>query len=520
MKARELTARDAAPRRVSARRSREAHAASQRTPLFDVTNVAPAAAPIWHALRPSEGLSEAAHNRVVLRRDAVFRRSLGLVDAASAALALVVAVTFINPSLTILPAAILLLPCIVVLNKALGAYERDEHLLRKTTIDEIPQLLQTSFALALITWLGEAQFVGGGLAQRAVFGIAAISFISSVAGRGLVRTVALRLTPPERCLVVGGASAAEQVARKLESAPSVNAHVIGRVELDAPSSGGAGAPSLLGHVGALAVVLAEHEVERVIIAPDSHDQDEMLHVIRLVKALGVKVSVLPRLLEVVGSSSLFDDVDGITLLAVRRYGLTTSSEFLKRLMDLVVSVTCIVVMAPLLAALAIAIKAGSRGPVLFRQPRVGRAGQGFDMFKFRSMVEGADAMKDDLRTRNESDGLFKIADDPRITRVGRFLRKTSLDELPQLFNVLKGDMSLVGPRPLVPDEDALIEGWQRRRLAVKPGMTGLWQIFGSARIPMQDMVKIDYLYGANWSLWLDLKILFRTVPYVLTRRGQ
>jgi lipopolysaccharide/colanic/teichoic acid biosynthesis glycosyltransferase len=136
------------------------------------------------------------------------------------------------------------------------------------------------------------------------------------------------------------------------------------------------------------------------------------------------------------------------------------------------------------------------------------------------MVNDAERVKDDLRQLNEADGgLFKITDDPRITRVGHFLRKTSLDELPQLFNVISGDMSLVGPRPLVPDEDALIEGWERRRLAVRPGMTGLWQIFGSSRIPMQEMVKIDYLYGANWSIWLDLKILLRTVPYVLRRRG-
>ena len=142
------------------------------------------------------------------------------------------------------------------------------------------------------------------------------------------------------------------------------------------------------------------------------------------------------------------------------------------------------------------------------------------MLKFRSMVAHAEAIKHELRHRNEAEGgLFKIADDPRVTTIGRFLRRTSLDELPQLFNVLGGSMSLVGPRPLVEDEDALIEGWQRRRLAVKPGMTGLWQIFGSSRIPMQEMVKIDYLYGANWSIWLDLKILLRTVPYVLRRQG-
>jgi lipopolysaccharide/colanic/teichoic acid biosynthesis glycosyltransferase len=136
------------------------------------------------------------------------------------------------------------------------------------------------------------------------------------------------------------------------------------------------------------------------------------------------------------------------------------------------------------------------------------------------MIDGADQHKARLSGRNEAGGgLFKIEDDPRITRVGRWLRKTSLDELPQLLNVMRGEMALVGPRPLVIDEDARIEGWQRRRLLLPPGMTGLWQVFGSARIPLPEMVKIDYLYGANWSLWLDVKILLRTIPFVLGRRG-
>jgi lipopolysaccharide/colanic/teichoic acid biosynthesis glycosyltransferase len=174
-----------------------------------------------------------------------------------------------------------------------------------------------------------------------------------------------------------------------------------------------------------------------------------------------------------------------------------------------------------LLILAIAVKLDSRGPVFFKQPRIGKRGDTFWMLKLRSMVPDAEARKAELQIHNEAEGgLFKIEDDPRITRIGRLLRTTSLDELPQLINVLKGDMSLVGPRPLVPDEDALIEGWHRRRLAVKPGMTGLWQIFGSSRIPMHEMVKIDYIYGANWSLWLDLRILLRTIPYVLSRRGQ
>ena len=169
--------------------------------------------------------------------------------------------------------------------------------------------------------------------------------------------------------------------------------------------------------------------------------------------------------------------------------------------------------------IAVATKLSSAGPVLFRQRRIGRHGESFLMLKFRSMYDGAEEMKPELHALNEADGLFKIADDPRVTPLGRLLRRVSLDELPQLVNVLRGEMSLVGPRPLVGDEDAQIKGWLRRRLDVIPGMTGVWQVHGSSRIPLREMVKMDYLYRANWSLWLDVKILLRTVPLLLSRRG-
>jgi exopolysaccharide biosynthesis polyprenyl glycosylphosphotransferase len=246
----------------------------------------------------------------------------------------------------------------------------------------------------------------------------------------------------------------------------------------------------------------------------------MLDVIRTIKDLGIKVSLLPRVFEVVGSSVEFDDLGGMMVLGIRRFGLAPSSQRLKRAMDLLGASLTLLLLSPFLAIISLSIKLDSRGPVFFRQTRVGKDGRRFDMLKFRTMIEDAEAQKARLREYNEAaEGLFKIADDPRITRVGSLLRRTCLDELPQLANVLRGEMSLVGPRPLVVDEDERLTGWHRRRLQLTPGMTGHWQILGSSRVPLREMVKIDYLYAANWSLWNDVKIMLRTVPYVLSRSG-
>ncbi len=478
--------------------------------------------PVWEVLPGVDEAPEASGVSVLLRRDAVFRRSLGLVDVVAAYLALVFAVVVVHGgAVQLRPAAVLVAPFVLLMSKAIGLYDRDQHLLRKTTIDEAPSIFQLSVFYALAVWLAQVLLFDGRLVRAQVFALTVATFALITVGRALARAVALVTTTAERCLVLGSATDAARTADKLANSPGVKATVVGRVALRPDEREHSSTrPRTLGDAGALARVIAEHGVERVIIAPESDDQEEILQAIRLIKALGVKVSVMPHLLEVVGSSSSFDDVGGITLLGVRPYGLSKSSEFLKRLMDLIVSAVALVVLGPLLLLLAIAVKLDSPGPVFFRQPRIGRRGEHFDMVKFRSMVRDAEQIKRKLREQNEAEGgLFKISDDPRITRVGRLLRQTSLDELPQLLNVLRGNMSLVGPRPLVPDEDALIEGWQRRRLSFRPGMTGLWQIFGSARIPMNEMVKIDYVYGANWSIWLDLKILLRTVPYVLRRRG-
>ena len=505
------------PRGAVPPRRRDTAPAPGAPPALD-----PKISPVWEDV--ASATPEVKGHWTMQSRDSLFRRTLAVIDVVGAYTALMfVLIVMTGGAVRLRPAAVLLAPLVLLASKGIGLYDRDQHTVRKTTIDELPSILQLSVFFVIAVWLGEAVVLRGWLARAEVFGLAAATFAFIAVGRTLARHVALATTTPERCLILGNASDASRTAGKLASSAGVNATVVGRIALrphDRHDHSQRSDVRLLGDIGSLAEVIAEHGVERVIIAPDTHDQDETLEAIRLVKALGVRVSVLPRLLEAVGSSSTFDEIDGITLLGVRQYGLSRSSEFLKRLMDVAGATVGLVVLAPALLALAIAIKLDSRGPLFFRQPRVGRGGQTFQMVKFRSMVHGADRVKAELRQHNEAEGgLFKIREDPRITRVGRFLRHTSIDELPQLLNVVKGHMSLVGPRPLVPDEDALIEGWQRRRLAVKPGMTGLWQIFGSSRIPMNEMVKIDYLYGANWSIWLDMKILLRTVPYVLRGRG-
>ena len=398
----------------------------------------------------------------------------------------------------------------------------------------------------MLVWLADGALIEGFLGRDQVLGLWGLFFALMLASRAFARTLSRAITKTERCLVVGDPRAADRLQASFDKRSSFNATVVGRVRLpneessplseessppseeSAPSSESSfsGFPRReaqtpeLGDVDVLGLVLAKHDIHRVIIAPLTSDSEEILHAVRLVKSMGVKVSVLPRLFEVIGSSVDFDNVEGVQLLGIRRGGLSLSSWVLKRSMDLAGASLGLLVLSPLLLTVALAIKLTSPGPVFFRQPRIGRDGKVFQILKFRSMVRDADARKDALRESNEAGGgLFKIADDPRITSVGRFIRRMSIDELPQLINVLKGEMSLVGPRPLVPDEDRRVEGWQRRRLHVPPGMTGVWQILGSARIPLQEMVKIDYLYGANWSLWLDVKILLRTSLYIFGRRG-
>jgi exopolysaccharide biosynthesis polyprenyl glycosylphosphotransferase len=214
-----------------------------------------------------------------------------------------------------------------------------------------------------------------------------------------------------------------------------------------------------------------------------------------------------------------DDVEGLTLLGINLPVLSRSSRMLKRTMDLIGSALALSICAPLLGLIALAIKLDSPGPVLFRQERVGRGGRPFKLNKFRTMVVDAEQRTAELWSQSRDPHWLHLEHDPRITRVGRLLRQTSLDELPQLWNVLRGQMSLVGPRPLIASEDRRLQGWARNRLDITPGLTGLWQVLGRTSIPFEEMIKLDYIYVTNWSLWGDIRLLLRTLPVVLGRRG-
>jgi exopolysaccharide biosynthesis polyprenyl glycosylphosphotransferase len=455
-------------------------------------------------LRPAARFARAPIGATAHLRDRTFRRALLGADvfaaAASAGFAQIVFGTGGAGR-----SALVVLVVVPFVYTASGLYRRDELVLSKTSLDEAPAVFRAATFSAMLTYFFESFVVRTPLgAQFLGLGVVSLSVLTLVM-RLVARTAARRLTPPERCLVLGDRWAEDRLRDQLATTRSIKAEIIGRQRLDELHEfipdGLAG-------------------VDRVVIAADDAPPDQVHHAIRVTKQLGVKVSLLPRMFEVVGSAVAFDYLGGLTLLGVRRFGLSRRARAVKRAFDISGALATLLLLGPLLLGIALLVRLTSPGEVLFRQTRVGRDGRPFQMLKFRSMVADADGRKSELRSLNEADGLFKINDDPRLTPVGRVLRRMWLDELPQLINVLRGNMSLVGPRPLVQDEDEKIVGWRRQRLYLTPGMTGPWQILGAARVPLREMVAIDYLYVANWSLWNDIKILLRTVPCVLARRGQ
>ncbi len=380
-------------------------------------------------------------------------------------------------------------------------------------------------ALTAASWLVFTTMVFVSGAEAPVSALIAFWFAAVVLvplARWLSRaTVWARESFAERTLIVGAGEVGHTLVDKIAKHPEYRLEVVGFLDDGEPLRNGNGPEvPILGTLADLVEIIEREDLDRVIVAFSRARHGEFLRLVRACADHGVRVNIVPRLFEVVSSRAGVDDIEGIPLLDVGHVELSRLNMAVKRTFDLVFGGVFFVLILPLLAVLALLIKLDSPGPVLFRQQRMGRGGRTFDIFKFRSMGNGADSLRDELADQNEYSGpMFKMKSDPRVTRVGAALRRWSLDELPQILNVLRGEMSLVGPRPLWTEEAKQCRGWTQKRLDITPGMTGLWQVLGRSDIPFDEMVKLDYLYVTAWSLGWDIKLLLQTIPAVLEKRG-
>jgi len=329
------------------------------------------------------------------------------------------------------------------------------------------------------------------------------------------------LEAPERVVVVVGCDEeAVRLARVVRAHRAWGLTLRGLVDADGCARSEIEGLPVVADVAGLADLLTREVIDEVVLAVPVRQLAELEGVLLGCQELGVRVRLALRLFQHVKPGLEVEPLDGVPLLTFATMPTAPLALFVKRVFDVTAAASALVVSTPVWLAAAVAIRLTSRGSVLFRQERCGLRGRRFEVLKFRTMVHGADALKDAVAHLNVMDGpAFKAPDDPRITRVGRLLRRWSIDELPQLVNVLRGDMSLVGPRPSVPEEVEHYEPWQRRRLAMKPGITCLWQISGRSELDFATWMELDLAYIDSWSLWLDLRILLLTVPAVLSRRG-
>ena len=411
---------------------------------------------------------------------------------------------------------------IAPLLKLSGVYDRERLRLAGSILDELPSLLSVTGVFTLAVVIAAPGIAGLGVGGGRAAALWLTLGVALTGARAAVRSLAAYLSPRERCLVIGSSREAAMIQDRLSATEAlttvVGALPLAPVHLDELSD--AGIAELIGRV------VGDCDAQRVIITCPGgvmHPADGAragVDLARIAASLGVCVNVAAGALDRSCPVADLDDLNGMTFVGVAPFGMSPGARAVKRAFDLLVGSAALVVAAPLMAVIAAAIRLDSDGPVFFRQARIGRDGVPFSMIKFRSMVIDAEERKAALRhlAAVDSSDLFKLGDDPRVTRVGRFVRRSSLDELPQLLNVLRGEMSLVGPRPLIVEEDATIHGLDRGRLHLTPGMTGPWQVL-RRRVSLDEMLGIDYRYVAGWSLWLDVKLLLRTVLHVAHRRN-
>ena len=413
------------------------------------------------------------------------------------------------------------MPLWILLARVYGLYDRDEERTDHSTVDDVVGVVQVvtlgTWSFLVLTHVTGLPYPN--LARLMVFWLLAILLVPLF--RAASRAVGRRQPAyVQNVIIVGSGHVARMLADKIEKHDEYGLRVVGFVDHDDRAAAFSKKAPLLGTTEDLARLVREHGAQRVAIAFSTDSHDQTLHVIRAMQDTDVQIDIVPRMFEVLGTNAQLHTIEGMPLVGLPSPHLSGSSRLLKRWFDVTASAIGLFLLAPLFLAVALLIKLDSRGPVFFRQVRMGERNRTFRVFKFRTMVPDAEDRKADLAHLNMHNGddprMFKVPGDPRVTRMGRMLRRWRVDELPQLINVLFGSMSLVGPRPLILDEDQHVAAWARRRLDLKPGMTGLWQVLGASDIPFDEMTKLDYLYVTNWSLREDLRLILLTLP-ALTR---
>lgn len=426
----------------------------------------------------------------------------------------IVAATAVTLGVVAWPILITFMPVLVVCR----LYAPNQGVTPKTLLGDLPRLLTGSTVAAFV--LAAVYPSIGGYTLRDAALVATVTFVFLVVGRGFMHLVAEILRArgfgARPTLIVGRGPTVAHLVEKIAKHPDLGMRVLGVI---ADAHDGDDDLSLVARPEDLPDLVTRHGIEQLILVPEADHLDFATECFLAVDGFKVNAALVPPLKDFLLSPAGVEHVEGVPLISLGRLSYSPRMMPGKRLVDVVGASIGLLLISPVLAAVALAIKLEDRGPVFFAQRRAGHRGRYFKMLKFRSMCTDAEKRLADLQEANDSDGLlFKMRDDPRVTRVGRFIRKTSLDELPQLVNVLKGEMSLVGPRAL-PVEVEHFGDLAIKRLNVRPGCTGFWQVLGRSDITYDEMVKLDLAYIQNWSLWVDVQLMLKTIPVLLLRKG-
>ena len=416
----------------------------------------------------------------------------------------------------------LLIPIFIIINivciASFGLYKRNAGLEK---IDEPHNLLKAVAISSLILISIIFLYKGFHYSRLIILMLAIFIFIFLNISHFILRKIESALFKEILpVLVIGAGTEGKNIVSRINRHPELKYKVIGFLDSHHKIEESIEGVKVLGGINDLGKVIEQKEIKEVIVALPRVSHEKILDIILYCQRRGIQARVLSDIFEILIDQVKVGEINGIPLFGLKEEVLTGTRLLIKRTIDIIIVFSCLVFFMPLFILIAILIKLDSSGPVFYTQTRVGLKGKTFKMYKFRSMIVNAHDMLPKLQELNEVKGfIFKIKKDPRITRFGKILRRFSLDELPQLINVFKGQMSIIGPRPPIPREVEKYSEWHKRRLDVLPGITGLWQVSGRNELSFDVMVKLDLYYIENWSLWLDMRILLKTVQAVLSTRG-